>query len=177
MHNKGKNVDQSAVVDENLKRTAKDGQSVALAMLADEPKPNKRSDEERKKIALGKASSWLNKLSRTVSTTEQSLPSWRRTLKGKEFNQLREGLVTCRDFKEAAMYQIEDIKDQEDKMDIDTYLESLEKLTKEVQEYHETLHEAITKMKSSSAVPKQEQTDPSQGDNDLGVETNRRKGE
>ena len=105
----------------------------------------------------------MNKLSRTISTTEQHLPQMRRKVGGVEYGRLREGLLQCRDQKDQCMDELEDIKESEN-MDVETYISKLEDMTKVLLEHQDALSEAFNKMKVAAASQAKKEVVPDQAE-------------
>ena len=142
----GQHRESSSAVEETMSRTAND-HNAGLAAIGATGNVEKKgpTGAEKHKLQVEKVMKQSNKLMRQMSLCESKLPSWRRTLGSDQFQKIRNGLSKCRDTREIAMDNLEDLKAYPaEEVAQTTCTDMLATLQSDLHDCSEALSEAMT---------------------------------
>ena len=135
----------SSTIDEKLRRTAHDVSSACQTLGLDDDKKKKVNMEEKVKAWVSKVNGLSQRFSKLISSVEQKLPGFKRSMAQDLFQKLKSGLCKCRETKEAVRDELEDLKTPKA-----TQEEQAEQVTL-LQQLHNTLGEHMQALQEACA--------------------------
>ena len=167
VQDKGVDASKSTELCERLERTSGDaGAALGCLGLGDAPKKGKSvSDQHR--LAYTKLQQSISKLGRSLGICEQTMPAQKRQMTPMAFQKYKQGFHSCRDCRDQALDEAEDLKDPEEGEMLDC-MDKITKLQAKVSEHLDCLLEAMQnhapkKMKKEDKKDEKKPAQSSQG--------------
>ena len=162
----GIDTSNSSKITEKLQRTSNDC-AAAISSLGMENENGKKKQSMDSKVRqwVGKVNMLSQRLAKQISSVELKLPSFKRSMSGQKFAQLKAGLTTCRETKEKVWDELEDMREPKSgEQELLDQLTALQGLHSTLTEHLDALQEAISKHQQPEQPPIKEEGASQQGD-------------